>query len=129
MEKKTYHSIDEYIALYPPDVQKKLQEMRAVIQSCAPEATEKISYQMPTFYLNGNLVYFAAFKDHISLFPTPSGTEAFKKEIASYFHAKGTIQFPLDRPMPMDLVRKIVKFRVAENLKKAEAKKTKIKKK
>jgi len=125
MEKQTYHSIDEYIELHPADVQKKLQELRAVIQSCAPQATEKISYQMPTFYLNGNLVYFAAFKDHISLFPTPSGTEAFKKEIASYIHAKGTIQFPLDRPMPMDLVRKIVKFRVAENLKKAEAKKKK----
>ncbi len=128
MEKQTYHSIDEYIALYPLDVQKKLQELRAVIQSCAPQATEKISYQMPTFYLEGNLVYFGAFKDHISLFPTPSGTEAFKKEIASYIHAKGTIQFPLDQPMPMDLVRRIVKFRVAENLKKAEAKK-KIKRK
>ena len=87
-----------------------------------PEAEEKISYQMPTFFLKGNLVHFAAFKNHIGLYPTPSGTEAFKQEISIYQGAKGSIRFPIDEPMPLDLIRRIVKFRVAENLKKAEPK-------
>jgi uncharacterized protein YdhG (YjbR/CyaY superfamily) len=96
--------------------------MRATIKETAPEATEKISYQMPTFYLNGNLVHFAAFKSHIGFYPVPTGIEKFKKELSVYKTTKGAVQFPLDQPLPLDLVRKIVKFRVAENLRKAEEK-------
>ena len=115
-------SIDEYIAACPKDVQKMLKDLRKTIKAAAPDATEKISYQIPTFYLKGNLVHFAAFKDHISFFPTPSGIEAFKKELSVYKGAKGTVQFPLDKPLPLKLVSRIVKFRVAENLKRAEKK-------
>lgn len=115
-------SIDEYIAACPKDVQKMLKELRKTIQVAAPDAVEKISYQIPTFYLKGNLVHFAAFKDHISFFPTSSGIQAFKKELSVYKGAKGTVQFPLDQPLPLQLVSKIVKFRVAENLKRAEMK-------
>jgi uncharacterized protein YdhG (YjbR/CyaY superfamily) len=114
--------IDKYIATFPKATQKILQEIRATIKASAPEAEEKISYQMPTFYLKGNLIHFAAWKNHIGIYPTPSGTEAFKKELSSYENAKGSIKFPIDQPMPLDLISKIVKFRVAENLKKAEAK-------
>jgi uncharacterized protein YdhG (YjbR/CyaY superfamily) len=116
----SFKDIDEYIASFPPEVQKKLQGLRAVIKETAPEATEKISYQMPTFFLNGNLVHFAAFKHHIGFYPVPTGIEKFKKELAVYKPSKGAVQFPLDKPLPLDLIRKIVKFRVAENLKKAE---------
>ena len=115
-------SIDEYIAACPKDIQAKLEEMRATIKASAPEAEEKISYQIPTFYLKGNLVHFGAFKDHISFFPTSSGIAAFKKELSVYKGAKGTVQFPLDKPLPLKLVSRIVKFRVAENLKRADAK-------
>lgn len=115
-------SVDEYIAACPKDVQKMLRELRKTIKAAAPEASEKISYQIPTFYLKGNLVHFGAFKDHISFFPTSSGIEAFKKELSIYKGAKGTAQFPLDKPLPLKLVSKIVKFRVAENLKRAEKK-------
>ena len=90
--------------------------MRQTIRECAPGAEEAISYQIPTFKLNGNLVHFAAFKDHISFFPTSSGREAFKKELKIYKGGKGTVQFPIDKPIPYDLVRKIVKYRVKENL-------------
>jgi uncharacterized protein YdhG (YjbR/CyaY superfamily) len=121
-KKLEFKTIDEYIATFPMDVQRKLDEMRATIKETAPEATEKISYQMPTFYLNGNLVYFAAFKNHIGFYPIPTGIEKFKKELSVYKTTKGAVQFPLDQPLPLDLVRKIVKFRVAENLKKAEEK-------
>jgi uncharacterized protein YdhG (YjbR/CyaY superfamily) len=114
-----FQSIDEYIAAFPAEVQKRLQEIRSVIKSAAPQATEKISYQMPTFYLNGNLVHFAAFKNHIGFYPVPSGIEAFKRELSKYAQGKGSVQFPLDEPLPLALIRKIVKFRVAENLKKA----------
>ena len=120
--KAGFTSIDEYIATFPEEIQKILQELRATIKACAPDAKEKISYQMPTFDLKGNLVHFAAFKNHIGLYPTPSGTEAFKRELSSYQGAKGSIKFPIDKPLPMDLIRKIVKFRVAENLAKAEKK-------
>ena len=99
-----------------------LRELRKTIKAAAPDAEEKISYQIPTFYLKGNLVHFGAFKDHISFFPTSSGTQAFKKELSVYKGAKGTVQFPLDKPMPLKLVSRIVKFRVAENLKRAETK-------
>ena len=114
-------TIDEYIAGFPPDIQEILEKIRAVIHSEAPEAQETINYQMPTFVLNGNLVHFAAFKNHIGFYPTPSGIEKFQKEIAKYKYAKGSVQFPLDQPIPYDLIRKIVKFRVKEN--KAKGKK------
>lgn len=115
-------TIDEYIATFPIDIQKKLKEMREVIRETAPEATEKISYQMPTFFLKGNLVHFAAFKNHIGFYPVPTGIEKFKKELSAYKTTKGAVQFPLDKPLPLDLIRKIVKFRVAENIRKAEEK-------
>ena len=115
-------SIDEYIKQFPPGIQQKLEEIRAVIRSAATEATEKISYQMPTFYLEGNLVHFAAFKNHIGFFPTPSGVEQFKDELLAYKTSKGAIQFPLDKPIPFDLIRRITTFRVAENLAQVDAK-------
>ena len=123
MEKKSdFHSIDEYIAIFPTETQNILQEIRAVIKDAAPEAEEKISYQMPTFFLNGNLVHFAAFKNHIGFYPAPIGIEAFAQELSQYKGAKGSVQFPINKPMPLDLITKIVKYRVAENLKKAEMK-------
>jgi uncharacterized protein YdhG (YjbR/CyaY superfamily) len=122
MQKGDTSSIDAYIAMFPADVQEKLQEIRAVIKAAAPEATEKISYKMPAFYLNGNLVYFAAFKNHIGFYPIPSGIEAFKEELSHYEQGKGSVQFPLDGPMPLDLIRRIVLFRAAENRKKAASK-------
>ena len=116
------HTIDEYIATCPEHVQKILQELRAVIKAAAPEAEEKFSYQMPTFALYGNLVHFAAHKNHIGFYPTPSGIEAFKEELAVYKGAKGSVQFPLDQPLPWDLIGRIVRFRVAENLSHAKKK-------
>ena len=115
-------NIDEYIANFPKDVQIILQEIRAVIHQAAPDTEETISYQMPTFKLKGNLVHFAAFQNHIGFYPVPTGIEAFKEELSVYKGGKGSVQFPLDKPMPLDLIRKIVKFRAAENLKKAETK-------
>ena len=120
--KTGFASIDEYIAAFPPAVQKLLQDMRATIRQAAPDAQEKISYQMPTFYLNGNLAHFAAFKHHIGFYPAPRGIEAFAQELAAYKGAKGSVQFPLDQPLPLDLVRRIVEFRAAENRQNAEAK-------
>jgi uncharacterized protein YdhG (YjbR/CyaY superfamily) len=107
--------VDEYIAQYPPDVQQILTRIRAVVKDAAPQAVEKLSYQMPYYALNGRLVYFAAFKHHIGFYPMASGIEAFKDELSAYKGAKGSVQFPLDRPIPYDLIRKIVLFRVAEN--------------
>jgi uncharacterized protein YdhG (YjbR/CyaY superfamily) len=118
-KKAFFTSIDEYIAAFPADVQKILQELRATIQAAAPDAEEKISYQMPTFFLNGNLVHFAAFKNHIGFYPAPQGIEAFKGELSKYKGAKGSVQFPLDKPLPLKLIGRIVKFRAAENRKKA----------
>ena len=115
--KNNYNTIDEYIATFPTEVQKLLQEMRATIRAAAPEAQEKISYQMPTFYLKGNLVHFAAHQKHIGFYPIPSGIEAFQAELAVFKGAKGSVQFPIDQPLPFDLVQRIVEFRVAENLK------------
>lgn len=115
-------SIDEYIATLPEEIQSILQEIRETIRAAAPDAQEKISYQMPTFALHGNLVHFAAFKNHIGFYPTPSGVEAFQEELARYKGAKGSIQFPLNEPMPLDLITRIVKMRVAENLQKAQQK-------
>ena len=111
--KKTgFTSIDEYIATFPKDIQKILEKIRATIKAAAPEAEEKISYQMPTFFLKGNLVHFAAFKKHIGFYPVPTGIEKFKKELSAYAGAKGSVQFPLDKPIPYGLISKIVKFRV-----------------
>jgi uncharacterized protein YdhG (YjbR/CyaY superfamily) len=123
------NNIDEYIANFPKDVQAKLQALRATIREAAPEAKETISYAMPTFQLKGNLVHFAAYKNHIGFYPAPSGIEAFKEELSVYKGAKGSVQFPLDQPLPLDLVSKIVTFRVAENLEKAEVKAKKKKQK
>jgi uncharacterized protein YdhG (YjbR/CyaY superfamily) len=120
--KAGFQSIDEYIATFPEGTQKILKELRATIKSAAPGAQEKISYQMPTFALNGNLVHFAAFKNHIGFYPTPSGIEAFKDELSMYEGAKGSVQFPIEKPMPLDLISRIVKFRLAENLKNAGTK-------
>jgi uncharacterized protein YdhG (YjbR/CyaY superfamily) len=110
-------TIDEYIKAYPESVQAILEKMRQTIRKAAPEAEEAISYRIPTFRLNGNLVHFAAFTDHISFFPTPSGLAAFKGELSPYKVSKGTLQFSLDKPIPYDLVRKITLFRRKENLK------------
>jgi uncharacterized protein YdhG (YjbR/CyaY superfamily) len=120
--KSGFGSIDEYIGTCPKDIQQKLEELRATIKAAAPDAEEKISYQIPTFYLKGNLVHFAAFKNHIGFYPTSSGTQAFKKELSIYEGSKGTVRFPIDKPLPLKLISKIVKFRVAENLKRAELK-------
>ena len=117
-----FTSIDEYIATFPEDIQKILEELRATIKAAAPEATEKISYQMPTFYLKGNLVHFAAYKHHIGFYPAPRGIEAFKDELARYEGSKGAIRFPIGEPLPLDLISRIVNFRVADNLKNAEVK-------
>ncbi|HAH22526.1 MAG TPA: hypothetical protein DCL77_01960 [Prolixibacteraceae bacterium] len=120
--------IDQYIAGFPPEVQVMLEELRATIRNAAPEAMETISYQMPAFKLNGILVYFAAYKNHIGFYPTGSGIEHFKEEVSAYKSSKGTVQFPLNQPIPLDLITKIVKFRVKQNLEKAELKKAKIRK-
>jgi uncharacterized protein YdhG (YjbR/CyaY superfamily) len=116
MESKGFKTIDEYIATFPMNVQNILQELRQVIRDAAPEAKEAISYQMPTFKLNGNLVHFAAWRNHIGFYPGGSSAiEAFKKELSPYKQAKGTVQFPLDKPIPFDLLKKIVRFRVKQN--------------
>jgi uncharacterized protein YdhG (YjbR/CyaY superfamily) len=115
--------IDEYIAGYPAEVQAILEKIRETIRSAAPEATETINYGVPTFRLGGNLVHFGAYKKHIGFYPTPSGIEKFKGELAGYEGAKGSVKFPLDQPIPYDLIKKIVVFRVEENLNKARAKK------
>ena len=121
-KKVGFVSIDEYIATFPQKIQQILEEIRVTIKVAAPEAKEKISYQMPTFDLKGNLVHFAAFKNHIGFYPTPSGIQKFKKELSVYEGAKGSVQFPLDKPIPYDLISKIVKFRVEENMANARAK-------
>jgi uncharacterized protein YdhG (YjbR/CyaY superfamily) len=111
-----YSTIDEYIATFPKDIQAILEAIRQAIRESAPNAEETISYQMPAFRLNGTLVYFAAFKNHIGFYPTSSGITAFKKELSQYEVSKGTIRFPLIKPIPLDLVKKIVKYRVKENM-------------
>ena len=116
-------NIDEYIAAFPPEIQVMLEELRGIIKKAAPEARETISYQMPAFSFHGILVYFAAYKNHIGFYPTGSGIEHFQKEVSAYEGSKGTVRFPLDRPIPLDLISKIVKFRVNENLEKVEFKK------
>jgi uncharacterized protein YdhG (YjbR/CyaY superfamily) len=119
--KGDFRSIDEYIASFPQDVQALLQAVRATIKAAAPGAEERISYRMPAFALNGNLVYFAALKNHIGFYPTSSGIEAFKDELSGYEGTKGSVKFPINQPLPMELISKIVKYRVAQNLDNAAA--------
>jgi uncharacterized protein YdhG (YjbR/CyaY superfamily) len=110
--------IDNYILGFPEEVQSILNLLRKTIREAAPDATEKISYAMPTFYLKGNLVHFAAYKNHIGFYPAPSGLNAFKEEISLFKNSKGAVQFPINQPLPLNLISKIVKFRVKENLSK-----------
>ena len=114
-------NIDEYIATFPKEVQSILQLVRTTIRKAAPEAEETINYQMPTFKLHGNLVHFAGYKSHVGFYPAPSGIEAFK-QLSVYKGAKGSVQFPLDQPMPLELISKIVKFRVKETMEKEKSK-------
>lgn len=113
---KSYSSISEYISLQPKSIQPLLKLLRATIKKCAPEADETISYGIPTFKLNGPLVHFGGFMKHISFFPGSSGISNFKKELTGYKTSKGTIQLPIDKPLPLQLITKIVKFRIKENL-------------
>jgi uncharacterized protein YdhG (YjbR/CyaY superfamily) len=108
-------TVDEYIAGFPEDIQQLLQQVRQTIREAAPGAAETIKYAMPTFTLQGNLVHFAAFKNHIGFYPTPTGIAAFEAELSKYKGAKGSVQFPLGQPLPLDLIRKIVRFRVEES--------------
>ena len=124
-DQKKPETVDDYIASYPPEVQEKLQKLRATIKAAAPKAQEKISYQMPAYMLEGALVYFGVHKTHIGFYPTSSGIEKFKAEFSGYQSSKGAVQFPLDQSIPFDLVTRIVTFRVQENLAKAEAKRKK----
>ncbi len=125
MEPSGFETIDEYIAGFPPDVQEILERIRRTIRAAAPDAEEAISYQMPTFRLKGNLVHFAAFKHHIGFYPTPTGIARFKADLAAYAGGKGSVKFPLDQPIPYDLITRIVAFRVKENLEQAEGRKQK----
>jgi uncharacterized protein YdhG (YjbR/CyaY superfamily) len=113
--KKEINSVEEYIQQFPKDIQDILENVRKIINSVIPDAEEAMSYQIPTIKFHGNLVHFAAFKNHIGFYPTPSGIEAFKKELSSYQTAKGSVKFPIDKPIPFDLIRRIVLFRVKEN--------------
>jgi uncharacterized protein YdhG (YjbR/CyaY superfamily) len=122
-KRATPRNIDEYIAGYPGDVQQRLEKIRETIRKAMPRAEETISYQIPCFTLNGKyVIYFAAFKNHISVYPAPRGYDEFKKELASYEGGKGTVQFPLDKPVPFGLITRIVKFRIAQSRQKEKAK-------
>jgi uncharacterized protein YdhG (YjbR/CyaY superfamily) len=124
-EKKQINTIDEYIETFPKDVQRILEKVRQAIRKTAPKATETISYQIPTFKLDGKyLVYFAAWKTHIGMYPVPAGTEAFKKEVAPYKGAKSTLRFRFDKPIPYDLVKKMVTFLIKENQERKNKRKT-----
>jgi uncharacterized protein YdhG (YjbR/CyaY superfamily) len=118
--KKRFETIDEYIAAFPRNVQDILEKMRQTIRDSAPNAKEIISYQMPAFKLNGTLVYFAAWKDHIGFYPTSSAIEAFKDELTDYEVTKGTVKFPLNKPIPFEMIKKMVKYRVKEDLEKSK---------
>ena len=118
-------TIDEYIAGFPPDIRRTLKQIRSTIRKAAPAAEEAIAYQMPTFRQHGNLVHFAAFKNHIGFYPAPRAIEEFKKELAAYEGSKGTVRFPLDQPLPLGLIGRMVKFRVKKNLEQAAANKSK----
>lgn len=116
MKKTNYQSIDEYIGTFPDDIQSRLESMRQIIKSVIPGAIETISYQIPTFKINNkNIVHFSAYKKHIGLYPGPSAIEHFKEELSQYKWSKGAVQFPLDNPIPSELVKKIIIFRAREN--------------
>lgn len=120
-DKAGYKTVDEYLATFPDATKKALEEIRATIRAAAPDAREKISYQIAGFELNGkNLIYFAGWKNHVSIYPIPSGNDEFNQEIAQYADGKGTLKFPLNKPLPLELVRKVVEARVTENLKMVE---------
>ncbi len=123
MLKITPASIDEYISLFPPETQKKLEQLRQLIQKLAPDAKEVISYAMPAFKLNSVFVYFAGYKNHIGFYPTSTGIKNFEKEFAKYKWSKGAIQFPIDEPLPIPLITKMVKYKIKEDKEKADAKK------
>ena len=123
-KKAGFKSVDEYIETFPKNVQKILKQVRRTIKAAAPGAREKISYQIAAFELNGrNLIHFAGWKNHIAIYPIPSGSEAFNKQAAQYADGKGTLKFPLDKPMPLRLITKIVEYRVIDNLKNTTKKK------
>ena len=124
-KQQNINTVDDYIASRPSDIQGILLELRNTVKKAAPKAEEKISYQMPAFFQKGILVYFAAQKNHIGFYPTSSGIEAFKEELSEYGLSKGTVRFPLDKPLPLNLISQIVKFKVMENLDKDELKKKK----
>ncbi|MET0636047.1 MAG: DUF1801 domain-containing protein [Chitinophagaceae bacterium] len=124
MKTATPETIDAYISTFPDGVQKLLEEVRTTIRKAAPDAVEAIKYAMPTYILNGNLVHFAAFNNHIGFYPAPVGMKEFQGELSKYKTGKGSVQFPIDRPMPVALITKIVKFRVAGNLAKPMKKKS-----
>lgn len=121
-ETNGYKTVDEYIALYSPEIQEKLQALRKLIKEEVPKAEEKISWRMPTYVLNGNLVHFAAFKNHIGFYPGASGIANFEDKFSEYKFSKGAVQFPMNKPLPFELIREIVRFRIAENSKEAEEK-------
>ena len=114
MKQTKMTTVDEYILQFPVEVQAILQTLRKLVKDIFPEAEEKMSYQMPTYYLKGNLVHFAAYKNHIGFYPTPAGIDAFKDELSDYKSAKGSVQFPIDKPIPFELIKRIVEFRVSE---------------
>ena len=116
VSKSQFRTIDEYIAGFPENVRDILEELRQVIRKAAPQAEEAMRYGIPTFRLNGNLVHFAAFKNHIGFYPIPSAIETFKEELSPYKQVKGSVQFPIDKPIPYDLIQKIVEYRVEESL-------------
>ena len=119
---KPAKNVDDYIKNFPPEIQKQLKQMRSIVNEAAPDATEKISYAMPTLFMNGNLVHYAAYKNHIGFYPTPSGIRAFMEEISKFKNSKGAVQFPVNRPLPAGLIKKIVKFKVKENRSRPEKK-------
>ncbi len=116
MKDTVAENIDQYIATFPKDIQKKLKEIRATIKKAAPKAEETIKYAMPTFTLNGNLIHFAAYKNHIGIYPVPRGDERFKKELSAYDGNKSTLKIPLDEPIPLTLITKVVKYQVKKHL-------------
>lgn len=118
-----YNNIDEYIATFPPETQQRLEQIRAAIRAAAPAAREKISYQIPAYELNGNLIYFAGYKNHTSIYPIPRGTPAFQQKIAAHVFGRGTLRFANNQPLPVDLIHEVIQTRLAEHLEKAATKK------